>query len=307
MKHLALVRRRKYYDREREFTIIMEVADTDLGKFLHAVSCPADSFKNKAINPKNATMLDLAKEAENLAGALAWLHEGMQILETDIACCHMDLKPDNILIFPDSTSPVGRWKIADFELSTIRTPKEVPTCSPTCSPTDHITTIVTRPVRQAGPYVAPEICEQKPGVGRTSDIWSFGCILVDIIASQLSKNQSLAYLKVKRLEKDHSEDSHVPGNYVFYRDGGLNLHVAAWLESLGESANLNNEDLHFSKFLQSCKYLLKGMLVVKPRRLKASTVKTRLGSMCKELRQSPKYLDSTSLDHQGFQTSIYLF
>src|ERR1700710_2291274 len=59
---------------------------------------------------------DLIGEAKALAGALVFLHNGLQTNRPrQQAVCHLDLKPKNILVFKDPQSPGTRvWKISDF-------------------------------------------------------------------------------------------------------------------------------------------------------------------------------------------------
>lgn len=283
---------------EDEISIIMEEANTDLANFL-----PYE--KATFPEPQNPTLKELLTEAAALAGALDWLHEDIQIKGEILACCHMDLNPRNILIFHEKGSPVGIWKIADFGISAIRTPKQVPNKSnDNHAPQDMIETIVTTAKRYKGPYTAPEIYDRRNEVGRNSDIWSYGCILVDIIASKLTGEASLFSLTKRRSEKGRNDKaSH--SNDHFYRKvaldekGALNENVQDWIESL-DNARAKKSDLE-GVALSDCKKLLKDILVLEPHRPRAHDIRNRL---IKALKQPPTSQGApgssmTYLDYEG--------
>jgi serine/threonine protein kinase len=96
----------------------------------------------------------------------------------------MDLKPANILIQHDKTSKVGRWMISDFGISVFKEETK-PQAAPIGSIGDYYSqlTINTRPKRHEGTYQAPDVMRE--GIGRKSDIWSYGCILTEVLAFAL--------------------------------------------------------------------------------------------------------------------------
>jgi serine/threonine-protein kinase len=100
--------------------------------------------------------------ALQIAEAVAAAHEHDVI--------HRDLKPGNIKITPD-----GRVKVLDFGLAKAVSgePSEKPTT-------------VTQPGRVIGTpgYMSPEQARGKP-TDRRSDIWSFGCVLYEMIAGKV--------------------------------------------------------------------------------------------------------------------------
>ncbi|KAI1324199.1 kinase-like domain-containing protein [Xylariaceae sp. FL0255] len=121
----------------------------------------------------------------NLASALKFLHR--ECFHSQ-ACCHMDLKPKNVLVFGlhDIPSSVGHWKLADFGASRILALRSQSSQRPGASPHDYTYTVNTKPQVQFGRYQAPEIeRNEETGAGRGSDIWSLGCIFVDVLASKL--------------------------------------------------------------------------------------------------------------------------
>ena len=179
----------------REFNIFFEWADRDLEKFLQSRS---------TYNPKA-----LVSQVMQLASALHYLH--YQIVGSDgsqIICCHMDLKPNNILVVREEGYPVGKWMIADFGISVFKNTKVV-------SIRDQATSLTTKdsknpPQRAPGPYQAPEVeytsntrgrltdNHNSARVGRKGDVWSFGCVLATVLAFTLGGKAYVDDLKTSR-------------------------------------------------------------------------------------------------------------
>lgn len=142
--------------------------------------------------------IPLLSECWSLSNALEWLHSQIKI-ETNsesVFCAHMDLKPANILIQYSDKSVVGKWVLSDFGISVFKEDTQ-DQHSEYGSIGDYISkaTMNTRPTRQEGTYQAPEVklaeavyhqssklTAGQRGIGRKSDIWSFGCILAEVLA-----------------------------------------------------------------------------------------------------------------------------
>jgi hypothetical protein len=107
--------------------------------------------------------------------------------------CHHDLKPDNVLVDNDI------FILADFGLSTFKD-------STKSSNTQY------KPVR--GDYVAPE-CEefrdlsQIKVINRSSDIWSLGCIMLEVLTYMMSGPEGVKTFETSRVFKE--------GDYVRHR------------------------------------------------------------------------------------------
>lgn len=106
----------------------------------------------------------------DIAKGLEWLHYHIPPLEGQPQqCFHLDLKPNNILVFGAEKSWI--WKITDFGEASFWVHNER-VISGEWSP-------YTNTTRPADIYQAPEV--ERHEVGRACDIWSFGCILTDIL------------------------------------------------------------------------------------------------------------------------------
>ncbi|RYP57995.1 hypothetical protein DL771_011375 [Monosporascus sp. 5C6A] len=125
--------------------------------------------------------------AEGLAGGLSFLHRGIDTLDLDkLVCYHMDLKPDNILLFQEENRWI--WKLSDFGMSCVKKRRRVdehseaekdfnrwfvrrrmPEREPSIDP--------TRNNRGEGTYLAPESMSRNPKMTASSDVWSLGCVI----------------------------------------------------------------------------------------------------------------------------------
>ena len=164
---------------------------------------------------------DLLRQCWSLANALEWLHNGIPIEKTSstVFCAHMDLKPANILIQPDLSSAVGKWMISDFGISVLRE-KAKPQDSEFVSIGDYISqlTMNTRPKRQEGTYQAPEVklaetswnqpsdlTPDQKGIGRKSDIWSYGCIFSEVLAFAQGRDKSVKEFQSMRKGRERND------------------------------------------------------------------------------------------------------
>jgi serine/threonine protein kinase len=174
----------------REFNIFFQWADLNLEEFFDDKRRPS-TIRREMITPSN-----LLKESTWLASALEYLHT--QLLDKDgkaVHCCHMDLKPDNILVMlGDPAFPLGKWKIADFGISNIE-PRSMSVSirdfysRTTTSSRPQTVPAAIRSLRYTGHFQPPEaeISEQaryttkKDFNDLKGDIWSFGCILLVVL------------------------------------------------------------------------------------------------------------------------------
>jgi hypothetical protein len=264
-----------------EFNILSELAAMNLQEFLD------EKHIEFEISPQT-----LMPECAHLADALRFLHKGIEIprggdAESDsksqegpMTCHHMDLKPENILVYIHRDHPVGIWKISDFGISRIkgsvsrqlevkqRNDKgllEVPRMlgelkrSMNSQP-NH--TSRTNAKRYSGTWQAPEVHQSREKVvGIASDVWSFGCILVSIIALALGPDV-LASLEANRGKTKDGIHYDFDDDDRFYRTingvADLNPHIKSWVELLPQRAG------HSPDFLLNSRDILFGALEIDP-------------------------------------------
>ena len=169
---------------EPHFYIFLDYAELgNLESFLNEGDTPKYPGSNElderlsynfAENFPEYCTLALFDQMKNLIGALKVLHGELQIEGSPgMYCRHMDLKPDNILIFPGGR--VGTWKLSDFGISAfksrVKAIKDLATPSGT-------------PMNRQGAHFAPELHPYYGGPipDTKSDCWSFGCIFAEVLA-----------------------------------------------------------------------------------------------------------------------------
>ena len=184
-----------------------------------------------------------------LASALEKLHSfSSKDLDTSLIGCHNDLRPQNILVQD------GQFLLADFGLATL---KEVTEGSKTVWKTGD------------SRYLAPE-CEDvndgfQPGrVGRKSDIWSFGCVLLELVTYIMQGPEG-----VKAFEQSRKVVLNERWTvYSFHAGRQPNRGVEAWLTELNRNATTAYKGLIM---------LVREMLRIEPNdRLDADEVTHRL-------------------------------
>ena len=245
----------------KDFHILLPLADADLEHFLY----------DQCYDSRCGNIADLVREASNLSDAIRWLHGGLFIDGKVLVCCHMDLKLDNILVYLNYPSRVGCWKISDFGISSMvecahehHSPRQPsPALLSVPSPALSLARI-TGPVRisvhrPAGAYTAPEV-DFGNQVGTSSDIWSFGCILFQILARGAG---GIALLNELDNKRGAMEDGSTNDYFCQQTDRGQRLHpsVSEWLES---PKSLPNGSFQDRVMVMNCKRLIQKTLSIKP-------------------------------------------
>ncbi|KAL4783293.1 kinase-like domain-containing protein [Aspergillus varians] len=142
----------QYHD---TYSLFFPLADTDLKQYLDG--------KYLAEQPAPTTMKEksrLFNRGIALAGALAFLHQGFD----GVVFLHLDLKPNNVLVYNAYHPEKEIWKIADFGQARVKN-EEHSTLAPGFE----------------GTYLAPEFITSGGMVTTHSDVWSLGCILSLVI------------------------------------------------------------------------------------------------------------------------------
>ena len=144
----------------------------------------------------------LLRELFEIASALVWLHGELHIFGSlDRYLAHQDLKPENILLTRDSHSdagnpqfPAGKWMLTDFGVSLFNkeTNLKATRAQSIRDAGPRITSRANRDqiTRGHGPYEPPEVDLERVD-GRMCDVWSFGCILCDVLAFACGKQEAL--------------------------------------------------------------------------------------------------------------------
>ncbi|KAF3000785.1 hypothetical protein E8E13_005487 [Curvularia kusanoi] len=170
-----------------------------------------DLFNQERSNAPFKSKLAFLSAIAGLASAVEQVHDFAENrIDLKLMGCHYDLRPKNILVSGD------RLILADFGLSRFKKPTE-----------DSATMYKVG----AGDYRAPE-CEdlddqdfQKHMIRRSSDIWSFGCILAELITYMTHGSNGVTEFRTSR----HFWKGN--GQYSYFHCGPNepNTAVAKWL------------------------------------------------------------------------------
>ncbi|THY67612.1 kinase-like protein [Aureobasidium pullulans] len=190
-----------------ELSIVFELAICDLEMILYQ-QLDADSIKRLPRQDQLIGPSYLLSGSLDIAKGLEWLHQkipssGHQSRE----CFHLDLKPSNILAFGDDQSWI--WKITDFGEASIGVHEENAIYGEN--------TPSTREKRGADVYLPPEV--EDGHVGRACDIWSFGCILLDILAYVCDPREGVKSLQDLRREDRGTNSTKIEAAFYGRRGG----------------------------------------------------------------------------------------
>lgn len=232
-------------DLHGEVYILLPWANMDLKKFMEQ-----DNGHVSLVT----RLQGLIGEAAELAGALEFLHNGLQTSNGREAICHMDLKPGNILVFKDgNASWPGVWKITDFGISQTARIRSASRSDSDQADGDFYSFSPQRPVLR-GTYSAPE-----PDTLPANDIWSFGCILVRVVAFGVGL-QELEKLDRQRQKPDMNETDDYNDHFCRRSPLRLNSHVEAWIKSLPNRFSSG----YSGGFGEKMRDLLLSMLAIEP-------------------------------------------
>ncbi|EON97714.1 putative ankyrin repeat protein [Phaeoacremonium minimum UCRPA7] len=167
----------------------LEIAPDTYSLFMPKAICDLRAYmtEHHALPPATSgAKAEFIACAAGLASGLAFLHGGMKTQEfEDMVCYHMDLKPDNVLIFHEGGRYV--WKLSDFGMARVKIRRRGPggyererdfnswfrrrwhqqqPADPSLSAT------VNR--RAEGTYQPPESVSQERKMTTKSDVWSLG-------------------------------------------------------------------------------------------------------------------------------------
>ena len=188
-----------------------------------------------------------------LAGALTYLHDELYLDSTNeqLQCYHLDLKPQNILVFGTSGKEI--WKISDFGISQI---KRIPQNKSHVESEHHISfldnifkskTLDNDPSsgvdnsRYGGTYAAPEAKEKSETVTRKSDLWSLACIITLVLTFLHNRSRGILQFQESRL-KGRSHDWFFDSK-ALKEEAKEIMHVSVsdWLDTLNDEALRRHE------------------------------------------------------------------
>ena len=152
----------------------------------------------------------ILREVYEIASALQWLHDELRICgKPAYYLAHLDLKPENILIMEKAAFPIGLWKLSDFGVSIFAKDKTLKP-STVRSVRDYARQLTAdrgrerlRPGR--GSFQPPEDGDTDDVDARKCDVWSFGCILVDLLAFAIGRVEGLETFRRLRFDVDNKD------------------------------------------------------------------------------------------------------
>ncbi|KAF5720554.1 heterokaryon incompatibility het-6 [Fusarium globosum] len=162
------------YTLNNQFHFILPAAEYDLLMYWKIHPGPL-------VNPASANsegLVWLSGQIRNIVGALAHIHEGRKAnMDTEVMFGrHGDIKPANILWFRSRKERRGVFVISDFGIADAHREE-----------TRSIISAADLPVTPR--YRAPE-CDIRDGrISRAYDVWSLGCVLLEMISWILGANE----------------------------------------------------------------------------------------------------------------------
>lgn len=265
--------------KNKSYHILYEVAAYDLNVFLTTLSSQLRRKRKESAPPErnnsgDMQSADLILESRNLADALDYLHNRLYYMEK-ITLSHNDIKAENILVmYPDSTDPthkypVRKWKLADFGLSKVKEKrKQDPEClgAQDAQATPIVTEITHRlepstsvsntvPKRVPGRYTAPEFDCEAPvkSDGRKADVWSFDCVLFEVVAYAVQMDPTL----VGELREYLAKAPHTDQRFYDVRDKATKQHFHDFLDGLPKRMQCTNTAPEKREWITSCIKLVK--------------------------------------------------
>ncbi|KAK3995193.1 kinase-like domain-containing protein, partial [Cladorrhinum sp. PSN332] len=240
-----------------------------------------DLWQSKAPTVRNAPSQKwMLEQLTGLAKGLAQLHSytpgGRG--EPGGTFRHGDIKPENILFFKNSDSPqnTGKLVLADFGLGRLRADDNRP-----------------RRLQGTPTYRAPE-CDLPEGkISKAYDIWSFGCVILELLIWYMegstmldefaaARSQSMSFRTPfrKRLARTSLETER---NLLFVRANLLGC-IIKWIKRLREHPRCSDV---LSDLIDLIEYR---MLVTDPgQRIDSRSFSTELGAMAARLLRNPEY------------------
>ena len=228
----------KPYKHGRTFNIIFPCAKTNLGRYLREEEHGVGEAWSGPVE-----MNPLWQQTLGITRALASIIENpirfSQDEEKTIGH-HLDIKPENILVDNKDTFLISDFGQAEFIAIPGRTSSQV--------------------IGMAGTeaYAPPEINNVSINFSRKYDVWSLGCVFLEITAFVCSRHQGVHQLDELRLSKEPGTNNWDDRFFQRDRVSGvccLKDSIAGWLNTLPQA----HEGVTYD-FLEALIGLMKGML-----------------------------------------------
>ena len=286
-----------------EFYIFFNYAEYgNLETFLTQGSSPEDARLSYEFSRRfpRFTAHDLLDQMKSILGALKFLHSELQIKDNPRTYCrHMDLRPSNILVFPGGN--VGTWKLSDFGISVFKS--HVKALKDLVSSSEHAS---GTPTNLLGPHFAPELhphyVEKIDNV--KSDVWSFGCIFVEVLAFALGGGSTVQRFRDHReegnddwfykvIERRQDHDNRSTDLFSDTKQFLLKPRIKQWIETIEAPPGVDARKLRGYRDL-----IINGMLVPNfHRRLTATEVWNSIDQV--ELQQDSLKLATPAIFEPG--------
>ncbi|KAF2233404.1 kinase-like protein [Viridothelium virens] len=191
-------------DEEAHRYLVFKAADANLGEILFG---KVNLLSQQKTAPAAPTPFVVMKELRGLAKGLSWLHSALDDKEHKVPrICHFDIKPSNILVWWRDGERYWRLKYADFGISSTGYHEEFP------QDIESTRTLRTRVRQERAEYQPPEVEENIP-VGRSVDVWSYGCLLFEILGFTIEGPTQAKKFQVIRRERYKTRT-------FYYKDNG---------------------------------------------------------------------------------------
>lgn len=213
----------------------------------------------------------------DVADALAWLTKLKISLPhkfREVQVMHCDIKPQNILIFPDSTRENGFiFKVSDFGHAFMSS------------------SIETQSRRYESTYCAPETRE-RGSVEKTSDVWPYGCILLLVLIFTTRGPQEIIDLRADLSRRSTIDTFYQSTNYQ------LKESVSDWIDILRDG-KISNADINETEMTKAMGKILHDDILVSDHKSR-KTMDVICGNLKEAYNKLYTAVQTSSLtDHKG--------
>jgi serine/threonine protein kinase len=227
------------------YSIFMPLAMCDLHTYMK------EDFRTRPNSTFEKTAM--IQSARGLARGLEFLHDGMRTAEGEkMVCYHMDLKPNNILVFLEEVrgKPEFVWKISDFGMSRLKfksreqprgREKDFDSWFVRFHNTGDTSASATYNRRGEGTYLGPESLSPYRDMRTANDVWSLGCVLSVVFAYLEEGSSGVARYRDRRMEHHNADgyDRFFIPNAIFSRPK-VHPVVTLWHDRLIKKAKLRS-------------------------------------------------------------------